>query len=63
MQPRHDDFRIAGSCPSTACGLASVTSTPPDVEPSTPPARRSTMSQSNTLFMGMDVHNETIAVA
>src|SRR5919202_6930799 len=46
-----------------ACGLAYVSSAPPDVEPSTPHARRSTMSQSSTLFLGMDVHKESIAVA
>src|SRR5919206_2243643 len=38
-----------------ACGLAYV--------PSTQPSRRSTMSQSSTLFIGMEVHKETIAVA
>src|SRR5919206_4934869 len=38
-----------------ACGLAYV--------PSTPHARRSTMSQSSTLFIGMDVHKDSIAVA
>src|SRR6266567_2249397 len=44
-------------------GLASVKSAPPDVEPSTLHARRSTMAQSSTLFIGMDVHKDTLAVA
>src|SRR4029434_8108473 len=38
-------------------------SAPPDVEPSTQHARRSTMAQSRTLYVGMDVHKESIAVA
>src|ERR671925_43190 len=36
---------------------------PLDVATSTQNTRRSTMSQSSTLFIGMDVHKETIAVA
>jgi len=36
---------------------------PLDVATSTQNMRRSTMSQSRTLFIGMDVHKETIAVA
>src|ERR671925_1147497 len=36
---------------------------PLDVATSTENSRRSTMSQSSTLFIGMDVHKETIAVA
>ena len=36
---------------------------PLDVATSTQNTRRSTMSQSRTLFIGMDVHQETIAVA
>src|SRR5215467_10737832 len=46
-----------------ACGLAYGTSAPPDVAPSTQHARRSTMAQSSTLYGGMDVHKESIAVA
>src|SRR5215470_1860421 len=36
---------------------------PLDVATSTPNTRRSTMAQSRTLFIGMDVHKDTIAVA
>src|SRR5215831_10411535 len=36
---------------------------PLDVATSTQNTRRSTMSQSSTLFIGMDVHKDTIAVA
>src|SRR5215475_13666129 len=36
---------------------------PLDVTTSTENSRRSTMPQSRTLFIGMDVHTETIAVA
>src|SRR5512134_1455571 len=36
---------------------------PLDVATSTQNMRRSTMAQSRTLFMGMDVHKDTIAVA
>src|SRR6187200_3335128 len=36
---------------------------PLDVATSTQNTRRSTMSQSRTLFMGMDVHKDSIAVA
>src|SRR5262249_50277757 len=36
---------------------------PLDVATSTQNTRRSTMSQSSTLFIGMDVHTDTIAVA
>ena len=36
---------------------------PLDVATSTESLRRSTMSQSSTLFIGMDVHKDTIAVA
>src|SRR5262247_817870 len=44
-------------------GLAYVKSAPSAVELSTQYSRRSTMSQSSTLFIGMDVHKETLAVA
>src|SRR5262245_39146368 len=46
-----------------ACGLAYGPSAPPDVAPSTPHARRSTMAPSRTLSVGMDVHQESIAGA
>src|SRR5215468_5720600 len=46
-----------------ACGLAYSTSAPPDGAPSTQHARRSTMAQSSTLYVGMDVQKESIAVA
>src|SRR6516162_4049256 len=54
---------MAVSCPPLRGGLASVTSVAPEVAPSTQPSRRSTLAQSHTLCIGLDVHKNAMAVA
>src|SRR5207237_1868333 len=55
-------YRTAVICPPMPRGRAARKPEPPDGAPSSR-TRRSTLSQSRTLCVGMDVHQETMAVA
>src|SRR6266851_2114679 len=62
MAPRHNDFRWVG-CPRWHRGVAYRNQHRILSPTGMPHTRRSAMSQSSTLYVGMDVHKESMAVA
>src|SRR5262245_32214481 len=60
--PRHNDFRWVG-CPRVSRGGAYRNPHRRLSPTGMPQTRRSALSQSSTLYVGMDGHKESIAVA